>query len=178
MKNTALFSLLTIFMSCSTNNIVSNYITNRKEVIKPEKIYIFEFKMNVNETLGILKNGHFKEKLNSKYFSYENYLLLREKYKTDTITEKWTDSDFKKNGCILINNNLLYLKKNNPEVFDGNRLFFSFSKPLYLRSKKSIIIHVSEAKGFGNITFSGIFIMKKKNSKWEIIEKIENPELN
>lgn len=177
MKNIIIFYSFLMFVSCSTNNIVTEYIVNRKKAVKPEKVYVYENKMNVNITLGILKNINLKEKLNSKYLSYQDYLLLREKYKNDTVTKKWSDSDFKKSGCILINNNLVYLKKNNPEVFDGNRLFFSFSKPLYLKSKNDIIMYVSEATGFGRITFSGIFIMRKKNGKWEILEKIESGEL-
>jgi hypothetical protein len=166
-----------LFISCkSINHPIISYAKTSSN--GSEKVYIFEKKVTSKSVVNILIKEPVDNKFSrSKYITDEKCLQLKEKYKNDTINEKWSNHDFKDLNYKIISNDFIYLKNKTPEVFKDNKFLFAFSKPIYLNNKK-VIFYVSEGTKIGFSNFSGIVIMEKKKNEWVLIEKIESKELN
>lgn len=168
-----IFSLL----SCKSNNPIISYLQNNK--YDNSKIFVFENQISSKKAIAVL-NKQFKQNgmSRSKMISDKELLELKKRYINDTIISNWSLTDFKNLEIEIIDKDLITLIKNRPEIMKTKSTFFSFSKPLYI-DKKKMILYVSETEKIGNTpVFSGVYVFKFINKKWEIIDKLESLVLN
>lgn len=187
--------IISLFISnCATikskNAPINDYLTSLD--LKNKKIIIIQEKINNNITIGIFKGE-------TLYFAkpsikikgegvqkpiYDEVLWENMKKKYEDLNHHdywikgkyWTKNEFKHNDITFIK----LEKFPNPgkyEKFDFKEILdvFSFSEVIYYNNKKYAVFTLQKTNT--DVLFIGkasILLMKKINSKWEVIEEVSD----
>lgn len=187
--------IISLFISnCSTikskNAPINDYLTSLD--LKNKKIIIIQEKINNNITIGIFKgetldfadpNTIIKGEGVQKPI-YDEILWENMKKKYEDLNHHdywikgkyWTKNEFKHNDITFIKlekfpNPGKYEKFDFKEILDA----FSFSEVIYYNNKKYAVFTLQKTNT--DVLFIGkasILLMKKINSKWEVIQEVDD----
>lgn len=191
MKRLTLYILLSIItVSCSSTiqkskKVQNQPITDYLETIDRDSvIFIHEDKLPRSRAIRTMETGSLPDPiyrkyavnfLESEYYKEDAWKSLKKKYGNDTIRGKWSKNDFTLPHEII---SLKYVieQRFNLEAYETQRRFYVFSDILYYDNNQyamfSIKLHrITVISG----TFEDVLIiMKKKNGKWVLVDKILN----
>ncbi|MFC6097432.1 hypothetical protein ACFPVY_12325 [Flavobacterium qiangtangense] len=196
MKKIFFISLLA-FTSCNSNKVLMNYMNQEMERNDSFKIVMYENKISANKTLNTLR-GPLSNRITSGLptsliLSDADFAILFEKYKNDTLTEKWNKSDFKNIDVEIIKSenlssesnlknktiDVLKVKENwmykNDLIYRGYRFFYMLSKPLFL-NENLLVFYFSKSSGW-TILSAEVVVMERVNKKWKVVERVETSEI-
>jgi hypothetical protein len=192
-----LFILILLSCSCSSikeNNsqIVDTYLNTM--IKKEDSLVVIKNKINNNFTINLLKSRSIKEigantlesSVGLKYYLYKEkyWSKMNDKYSNKITDEIWLSNSFwdKKD---FKNKKVHFIKQRDfPRPYEYNVFLtskfpeikvFSFSEPIYYKSKEFAIFAKAETttrKQF--INPNSIIIMKKENGRWLFFQEITN----
>lgn len=192
MRNLILYIVLSIFtVSCSSTIKKSGVVKNQPIIdyieSTPDRdsiVFIHENKLSRSRAVRTMETGTMLDSAYEKYavdFSESEYYKedawksLNKKYSNDTIVGKWNESDF------IFPNELIDLEyvikqRYNIEAYESQKRFYIFSDILYYDNNRYAMFSVKLHRiTVISATYKdALIIMKKKNRKWVVIDKIQN----
>lgn len=178
MKKTYIL-LLFILASCSSSKValINSYLKEdiNKNNYKNNSVIVKE-KEKPSEAIRIVFGWKEKNKYTgSQQVDEKDYTFLTAKYKNDTIQKYWNDNEFSINNLSIKEYKQieeLFKKKtyNTTDLING----YSFSEPIFIKNKNLAFFKVYKFQNHSRIVQSFVVVMKKMDSKWIEIEKIED----
>lgn len=172
-------------ISCSTkNSCIESYLkedmanNKGKNVIPVLAIKKLRTSNTLKTYLGI-KRGN--RNIQAKSFDQNDYDLLYNENRNDTVTEYWSKKESGKfKFAALIDDDGLYKFRdsisslgNSSEVYNYN-----LSKPIFIKNKKLALFSVLVTKQPNTVLSDCVIIMKKENGKWLFLEKVNSASLH
>ena len=180
MKKPLILIGLFLLISCSSSNeCLKSYL--KKEIYKNKNSRIES--MLMDEQLATLKilsiyKGVKIHTMDSKAKSFDqkDYDILYNKYKGDSIKQKWTKKDSRSFGfkeIIGAKEIKNYSINEDFLTFQSKNYFYSTSNPIYI-NKSRALFWVIKFKPLNQIIESYVIIMKKEKKNWIFVERVED----
>lgn len=186
MKSKIIFFLIiiTTLSSCKAtkNNIVINSYFDNITKGSVDKIIILKQKIDNRRTLAIFKGtytynpktkSYEKDGEKSKLYNLDAWNKMSSRYTYDTIKKYWKKRDFNYKNIIVEENKDFLDNKIYSKYLNDNYKVYSFSDPITYENENYMLFTVLFSDSSFSRTISEyVIIMKKKDKKWIVVDKV------
>jgi hypothetical protein len=167
------------FISCATNDCVAVYMKTEREINNDQKTYgvLYERKGYPERILKIYSEIPYNSEIRqAKSFSKKDYDYLYAKHKYDTLPKFWKETDVKlfKLDTMLKHKNAY---KNVDFKTQDEIVYYVISNPIFI-NKNHALFSYRKTHGPERTIDKYVVIMKRKNGKWMLFEKVYTDELH